>query len=144
GSFLLMPTSMPHAGIEESKRVLAQLDMAVTNIPEVEISVGKLGRAESAIDPAPISMYENIINYKPEYSVSEDGELQTFKVDDQGRFILRSGEHLNNEQFLNQHISHEQLIPDQDGAYFRNWREHIQSPDDIWDEIVKATHIPGV
>lgn len=144
GSFLLMPTSMPHAGIEESKRVLAQLDMAVTNIPEVDIAVGKLGRAESAIDPAPISMYENIINYKPEYSVSNDGELNTFKVDDQGRFILRSGAHLNNEQVLNQRIAQEELIPDQDGAYFRNWREHIQSPDDIWDEIVQVTQIPGV
>ena len=144
GSFLLMPTSMPHAGIEESKRVLAQLDMAVTNIPEVEISVGKLGRAESAIDPAPISMYENIINYKPEYSLNEDGELETFKVDEKGRFILKSGEHLDNEQVLNQRISHEQLIPEPEGDYFRNWRTHIQSPDDIWDEIVRVTQIPGV
>ncbi|WP_417360718.1 efflux RND transporter permease subunit [Galbibacter sp.] len=144
GSFLLMPTSMPHAGIEESKRVLAQLDMAVTNIPEVEISVGKLGRAESAIDPAPISMYENIINYKPQYSLSKDGELNTFKVDDQGLFILRSGEHLDNEQILNQRIPQDQLILDQDGEYFRNWRSHIKSPDDIWDEIVNVTQIPGV
>lgn len=144
GSFLLMPTSMPHAGIEESKRVLAQLDMAVTNIPEVEISVGKLGRAESAIDPAPISMYENIINYKPEYSLTKEGKLQTFKVDDQDRFVLRSGDHLDNELILNQRISQEELIPDEDGAYFRNWRNHIQSPDDIWDEIVQVTQIPGV
>lgn len=144
GSFLLMPTSMPHAGIEESKEVLAQLDIAVTNIPEVEVSVGKLGRAESAIDPAPISMYENVINYKPEYILSEDGELRTFKVDEEGRFILRSGEHLSNEEVLNQRIPQEELISDEDGQYFRNWREHIENPDDIWDEIVKVTQIPGV
>ncbi|MFT7591235.1 MAG: Cu(I)/Ag(I) efflux system membrane protein CusA/SilA [bacterium] len=65
GSFLLMPTSMPHAGIQQNKEVVQQLDMLLANIPEVELAVGKLGRVESALDPAPISMYENIINYKP-------------------------------------------------------------------------------
>ena len=64
GSFLLMPTSMPHSGLEYNRRVVGQLDMLLTNIPEVELTVGKLGRVESALDPAPISMYENIINYK--------------------------------------------------------------------------------
>ncbi|MDX5586018.1 MAG: efflux RND transporter permease subunit, partial [Aureibaculum sp.] len=63
GSFLLMPTSMPHSGIEENKRVLQQLDMAVASIPEIETVVGKAGRTESALDPAPLSMYENIIQY---------------------------------------------------------------------------------
>src|SRR5690606_15908732 len=41
GSFLLMPTSMPHSGVEENKRVLQQLDMAVASIPEIETVVGK-------------------------------------------------------------------------------------------------------
>ena len=67
GSFLLMPTSLPHAGVEENKRVLQQLDMAVASLPEIETVVGKSGRTESALDPAPLSMYENIINYKSEY-----------------------------------------------------------------------------
>ena len=57
GSFLLMPTSLPHAGMEENKRVLQQLDLLVANIPEVATVVGKAGRIESALDPAPISMY---------------------------------------------------------------------------------------
>ena len=67
GSFLLMPTSMPHSGVEYNKRVVGQLDMLLGSIPEVDLVVGKLGRVESALDPAPISMYENIINYKPEF-----------------------------------------------------------------------------
>ncbi len=79
GSFLLMPTSMPHAGLEESKNTVQKLDMLVANIPEVDMAVGKLGRVESAIDPAPISMYENMINYKSEYIVSEDGSPKRFK-----------------------------------------------------------------
>ena len=49
GAFLLMPTTMPHAGIEENKFLLQQLDMAVTAIPEVELVVGKAGRVESAL-----------------------------------------------------------------------------------------------
>lgn len=129
GSYLLMPTSMPHAGMEENVRVLKQLDMAVAAIPEVEIVVGKLGRSESALDPAPISMYENIINYKPEYKVDEDGHRLRFKVDNDDEYLLDSvGE----------------LIIDKNGKYFRNWRPHIHSPDDIWNEIVAATSIPGV
>jgi Cu(I)/Ag(I) efflux system membrane protein CusA/SilA len=144
GSFLLMPTSMPHVGIESSKKTLQQLDIAVSAIPEVEVSVGKLGRIESALDPAPISMYENVINYKPKYILSDDGKPMAFKVDKNERFILKSGDILSNEEAINQKVSKENLIEDEDGNYYRNWREHIKSPDDIWDEIVKATNIPGV
>jgi len=71
GSFLLMPTSMPHSGVEENKRVLQQLDMAVASIPEIKTVVGKAGRTESALDPAPLSMYENVIQYKPEYMLNK-------------------------------------------------------------------------
>ncbi|GAA4282248.1 efflux RND transporter permease subunit [Gaetbulibacter aestuarii] len=146
GSFLLMPTSMPHAGVEENKRVLQQLDMAVASIPEIETVVGKAGRTESALDPAPLSMYENIIAYKPEYMLNDKGERQRFKVDDQGNFILKSGDTLSGEpksawKFIN---AKEQLIPDEDGEFFRNWRKEIQSPDDIWKAIVAATKLPGV
>jgi len=144
GSFLLMPTSMPHAGIEASKETLQKLDMAITNIPEVDVAVGKLGRVESALDPAPISMYENIINYKPKYILSENGKPLAFKVDKKERFILKSGDTLSNKDAINQKISQENLIEDKKGEYYRNWREHIKNPDDIWDEIVKATNIPGV
>lgn len=129
GSFLLMPTSMPHAGIEENKRVLKLLDMAVANIPEIDMVVGKLGRVESALDPAPISMYENVINYKSEYMTDEYGKKIRFAVDDDGNF-------LKDERG--------QLIPDEFGEFYRQWREHIKSPDDIWQEIVNATKIPGV
>lgn len=144
GSFLLMPTSMPHAGVEQNKQVVQQLDMLLANIPEVELSVGKMGRVESALDPAPISMYENIINYKPEYEVNAKGHRQRFKTDKEDRFILSSGDTLAHDQALLQGIDGEQLIPDPNGRYFRNWRDEIQSPDDIWEEIVRVTKIPGV
>jgi len=144
GSFLLMPTSMPHAGIDQNKRVVQQLDMLLANIPEVELAVGKMGRVESALDPAPISMYENIINYKPEYMVNQKGHRERFKIDDDDKFILESGEHLTNEEALTQGVEASDLIVDSEGQYFRNWRESINSPDDIWNEIVRVTKIPGV
>ncbi len=144
GSFLLMPTTMPHAGIEYSKETVQKLDMAVTAIPEVEISVGKLGRIESAIDPAPVSMFENVINYKPEYILSGSGKPQKFRVDKEGRFILKSGDTLSNQEGIQQNVSKENLIVDENGNYYRNWREHINNPDDIWEEIVARTNLPGV
>lgn len=144
GSFLLMPTSMPHSGIEYNRKVLAQIDMMVTSIPEVELTVGKAGRAETALDPAPISMYENVINYRSEYVVDKKGHRQAFKVDNEDRFVLKDGRKLSNREALEENIAREELIPDEDGIYFRNWRTHIQSPDDIWEEIVKVTNIPGI
>lgn len=144
GSFLLMPTSMPHSGIEQNKLVVQQLDMLLANVPEVELCVGKMGRAESALDPAPISMYENIINYKAEYLLNKKGHRERFKVDNKNRFIVSFGDTLTNEEALAQGIKEQDLIPDKDGEYFRNWRSHIRSTDDIWNEIVKVSNIPGV
>ncbi|MDN5204795.1 efflux RND transporter permease subunit [Fulvivirgaceae bacterium BMA10] len=148
GSFLLMPTAMPHAGIEENKKILQMLDMAVTAIPEVDQVVGKLGRTESALDPAPISMFENVINYKSEFKTDEKGKRQRFKVDDDGLFLIKDKSdstklkpvHPEELPFINAAL----LIPDDDGQYFRQWRDHIKSPDDIWNEIVKVTRFPGV
>lgn len=130
GSFLLMPTSMPHSGMEANTEYLRQLDIRVQAIPEVSMVVGKAGRVESALDPAPISMFENIILYKTEFINDENGYPVRFRVDREGNF---------------ERDSSGELIPDKRGQYFRQWRDHIRTPDDIWNEIVKATNnIPGV
>ena len=151
GSFLLMPTSMPHAGVAENKRILQQLDMAVARIPEVETVVGKAGRTESALDPAPLNMYENIIQYKPEYALNANGEKQRFKVNEDGYFVLKDGSVCANSNLKTEHTSKvsktcevSQLIPDENGEYYRNWRPHIKSPNDIWNEISAATKLPGI
>ncbi len=150
GSFLLMPTSMPHSGIEENKRVLQQLDMAVASIPEIETVVGKAGRVESALDPAPLSMYENMIIYKPEYMLNSEGKQKRFRVNDQGQFVLKDGSVVTNpnndgqNELFNSNLKADQLIEDSNGEFYRNWRPEIKSADDIWDEIVKVTKLPGV
>ena len=156
GSFLLMPTSLPHSGVEENKRVLQQLDMAVATIQEIETVVGKAGRTESALDPAPLSMYENMIQYKSEYMRNDAGERQRYQMNDDGLFVLKNEKFIinpNNEinddanydaSQLKTTATNDDLIPDTDGEYYRNWRPEIKSPDDIWNEIVKVTKLPGV
>jgi len=109
GSFLYMPTTMPHASIGECLDVLQKQDMAFQLIPEIKSVVGKIGRVESPLDPAPISMIETVIDYKSEYKTDKNGRI----------------------------------ITDENGKAVRQWRDHIKTPDDIWDEIVKAGQIPG-
>ena len=129
GSFLLMPTTMPHASIGEALDVLSQQDKAIAAIPEVASVVGKIGRAETALDPAPVSMIETIIDYKSEFRTDEHGRRMHFKTDSDGNFVRDSeGE----------------LIVDRRGRPYRQWRDHIRSPADIWNEITAAAEVPGV
>ncbi len=149
GSFLLMPTSLPHSGVDENKRVLRQLDMAVASIPEIETVVGKAGRVESSLDPAPLSMYENLIQYKAEYMLNTKGKRQRFKVNQKGAFMLKNGSSVVNPNRSDKKVNmpdvdSSELIEDTDGAFYRNWRPEINSPDDIWQEIVRVTKLPGV
>ena len=142
GSFLLMPTTMPHSGVEENIEVIRLLDKKVNSIPEVDNVVGKWGRVNSALDPAPISMYENVINYKTEYILNENGHRSRFKVDGDD-FVLKDGSLYNPTNGFKV-IEKDDLIPDEDGEYFRQWRDKIQSPNDIWNEIVANSSIPGL
>jgi Cu(I)/Ag(I) efflux system membrane protein CusA/SilA len=129
GSYLYMPTTMVHASIGEATDILAKQDMAFRNIPEIDSVVGKIGRVESPLDPAPISMVETIINYKPEYKTDKNGRRVNYRYDNKKGEFVRDA---NGE-----------LIPDTDGRPFRQWRDQIKTPDDIWEEIVKAGKIPG-
>ena len=101
GSFLFMPTTMPHASLGEALDVLRIQDEGIASIPEVESVVGKIGRVDSALDPAPISMVETVITIKSKYGVDEDGRR------------------------------------------VRQWRDHIHSSEDIWNEILAAAKVLG-
>ncbi len=144
GSFLLMPTSMPHSSIEKNLEYIETLDKRLSAIPEVEIAVGKWGRVNSALDPAPVQMFENTINYRPEYILDENGHRMRFKVDKDDNFVFKNGSKYNLEKEGFRSIPADSLIPDKDGEYFRQWRPQIKNPDDIWKEIVRVTDIPGL
>jgi len=65
GSFLYMPSFLPAASLTEVMAGLKKQDILMEQIPEVDMVVGKLGRAETALDPAPTAMIETIVNLKP-------------------------------------------------------------------------------
>ncbi|KPJ61162.1 MAG: cation transporter [Latescibacteria bacterium DG_63] len=65
GSLLFMPTTLPNASITEVKRIMQVQDKIIKGFPEVDLVLGKAGRAETATDPAPVSMIETIILLKP-------------------------------------------------------------------------------
>jgi Cu(I)/Ag(I) efflux system membrane protein CusA/SilA len=144
GSFLLMPTTMPHSGITENREIIASIDKRMNAIPEIATSVGKWGRVNSALDPAPTSMFENTINYIPEYILDADGRKIRFKVNKEKAFILKDGTTYKYGEDKFRKISKEELIEDEDGEYFRQWRPKIKKADDIWKEIVKFSKFPGL
>ena len=143
GSFLLMPTSMPHSGIEQNLDYIEALDKRLASIPEVETAIGKWGRVNSALDPAPVQMFENTINYRPEYILNEDGKRERFKVNRQGEYLLKDGGVYNPKDGFRL-IPSDSLIPDAKGDYFRQWRPEIKNTNDIWQQIVNVTHLPGL
>jgi len=65
GELLYMPTTLPSVSITKAKEVLSQTNRLISTVPEIERVFGKLGRADSATDPAPISMIESWIKLKP-------------------------------------------------------------------------------
>ena len=131
GSYLLMPTTMPHASIGEAVDVMRKQDMSISAIPEVDMVVGKIGRVESALDPAPISMMETVITYKSEYKVDAAGRPLRFAYERRdGQLVF-----LRDEEG--------ELIPDRRGMPYRQWRDEIRTPDDIWEAIELAARVPG-
>ena len=66
GSVMDMPSLFPGVGTAQAKQILVQRDRAIASIPEVEMVLGKIGRAETATDMAPMSMIETIAILKPE------------------------------------------------------------------------------
>lgn len=65
GSLLYMPVTLPNISITEAKRLIQVQDKIIMSLPEVEHVLGKVGRAETSTDPAPVSMFESIIILKP-------------------------------------------------------------------------------
>ncbi len=130
GAFLYMPTTMSHASIGEATDILKELDRRIMSVPEVEMAVGKIGRVESPLDPAPISMIETMIEYKSEFRTDDQGRRLNFRYDGEADEFVRD--------------DHGQLIEDKDGRPFRQWRDEIGSTQDIWDAIVGAASMPGV
>ena len=166
GSYLYMPVTMPHASIGEVIDILQKQDIAFDQVPEISLAVGKLGRVESPLDPAPLSMIETVINYHPKYITDQSGHRLTFRYDETEKDLFRDqdgkpvpapdgapydvhGTYARDEQGG--------LIEEAGGMPFRLWRPAldpalnpgrtawvgVNKPNDIWDLIVEAGKMPG-
>jgi Cu(I)/Ag(I) efflux system membrane protein CusA/SilA len=65
GDLMYMPTTYPGVSIDKAREILQQTDKMILSVPEVKQVFGKIGRAETATDPAPLTMIETVIQLKP-------------------------------------------------------------------------------
>jgi len=65
GDWMYMPTTLPGLSIGKARQILQQTDKLIKSVPEVKSVYGKIGRAETATDPAPLTMIETVIQFKP-------------------------------------------------------------------------------
>ncbi len=166
GSYLYMPSTMPHASIGESLDALQKQDRAFDTIPEIEQVVGKIGRVDSPLDPAPIGMVETVLNYRSEYALDERGRRMRFRWDPDANDWARDRDgtvvpaadgkpYVVRGRFARGDDG--RLIEDPDGRPFRQWRPAvdpalnpgrdawpgIREPDDIWERILVKGTVPG-
>jgi len=65
GDWMYMPTTLPGVSIGKARQILQQTDKLIKSVPEVKTVHGKIGRAQTATDPAPLTMIETVIQFKP-------------------------------------------------------------------------------
>ncbi len=81
GAIMDMPSLFPGVGTAQAKQILQQRDAAMASIPEVQTVLGKIGRAESATDMAPMSMIESIAVLKPEDEWREGVDFDSIQAE---------------------------------------------------------------
>ncbi|RPG47007.1 MAG: efflux RND transporter permease subunit [Gammaproteobacteria bacterium TMED134] len=79
GDLMYMPTTYPGLSVGKAREILQQTDRLISTVPEVESVFGKVGRAETATDPAPLTMIETFIQLKPREAWREGMTTETLK-----------------------------------------------------------------
>jgi Cu(I)/Ag(I) efflux system membrane protein CusA/SilA len=114
GAILYMPTTLPGISIAQAKRVLQATDLILRQFPEVDQVLGKAGRAESATDPAPLSMLETVITLK------------------------------DRSQWRHVETWYSSWAPEWAKRIFRHITPDTISQEELIDEMQAAIHVPGV
>jgi Cu(I)/Ag(I) efflux system membrane protein CusA/SilA len=81
GDLMYMPTTLPAISIGKAQQILQQTDKLIRSVPEVDTVFGKIGRAETATDPAPLTMIETIIRFKPRDQWREGLSMDDLKAE---------------------------------------------------------------
>ena len=124
GSLLYMPTTMPGISIAESQKLLQVTDRIIKGFPEVDHVLGKTGRADTATDPAPLSMLETVVVLKPQ---SKWRKTQTWYSSWAPNWLLPALSHITAD-----HISEQQLVAEMDQAL------HIPGLSNSWTMPIRG------
>ena len=124
GAILYMPTAMPGISIAEAHRVLQATDSILKQFPEVDQVLGKAGRAETATDPAPLSMLETLITLKPRSQWRKVDTWYSSWAPEWAKHVLR--------HFASDSISTEELIGEMDAAI------HVPGLRNAWTMPIKG------
>ncbi len=81
GDLMYMPTTLPAISIGKAQQILQQTNKLIRTVPEVDTVFGKMGRAETATDPAPLTMIETIIRFKPRDEWREGMTMDKLKAE---------------------------------------------------------------
>ena len=81
GDLMYMPTTLPAISIGKAQQILQQTNKLIRTVPEVDTVFGKMGRAETATDPAPLTMIETIIRFKPRDEWREGMTIDKLKAE---------------------------------------------------------------
>jgi len=167
GAYLYMPSTMPHASIGEVLDMIQRQDVAIKAVPEVETVVGKVGRVQSPLDPAPVSMIETLITYRSEFIVDGKGRPKRYRYEPDKVDFFRSleGKPLPAPDGKSYRVwgafvrdDQNRLIADPLGHPFRLWRPPLDpalnpgrtpwpgicKPDDVWNQIFVSAQLPGM
>ncbi len=153
GDILYMPTTLPGISITKAKELLQQTDKIIQRFPEVKSTLGKIGRAETSTDPAPLSMIETVITLRPQVE---------YEIIDKPRFFSGWPGWLKKPltwvwpEKVNGNIIHEWRKKSMD-RFFSNWPGLIKTPlswilaeeryiniKELIDDLEKAVKFPGL
>ncbi|MFH2218459.1 MAG: efflux RND transporter permease subunit [Pseudomonadota bacterium] len=153
GDLLYMPTTLPGISITKAKELIQQTDKIIQSFPEVHHTLGKIGRAETATDPAPLSMIETIITLRPQV------EYEQIRVD---RFYSAWPVWLKEPlTWIWPEVKKGKLLHEwrkkKTHRFFSNWPNVLKAPltwvwpeeryittDELIDDLDKAIQFPGL
>jgi len=108
GSLMYMPTTMPGISITEANQLLQITDRIIASFPEVDTVLGKIGRADTSTDPAPLSMIETVVTLKPKSEWRRRDTWYSSWAPEWLKVVLR--------RITPDHISQDQLIDEMNEA----------------------------
>ena len=153
GDILYMPTTLPGISITKAKELLQQTDKIIQRFPEVKTTLGKIGRAETSTDPAPLSMIETVIMLRPKVEYEMESRARFFS--DWAPWMKKPLTWIWPEEVKGRKINEWRKRPID--WFFNDWPDAVKLPlqailpteryltiHELMDDLEKAVKFPGL